>query len=164
VSGSTAAPPAETGLGEIDDQVVVTVLETDLNEAVAVAFNTAPIAAATLPPEVTLEAGYQLQIVVVLTNEFLDEQTVVTLRAIAEIVGGRIRLKEVQENRQWTGPTPSDQDIWQVLEVVERGINDTVFDLLGTQPSALTLVNLRQIPDSPQVRARLEVFFAPQAG
>ncbi len=166
VGDPTFPPPAETGLGQVDDQVIVTILEADLNQAITQAYSTASIAAATAPPVVSLEAGYQLVIMVTLTNEFLNEESTITMRVLLQIEGGQIRLKEVQEKRYSNGPKPSDRDLWQVIDVVEQGINRVVFDLLSTEPGAgnLTLVNLRLVPDSPQIRARLEAFFAPRAG
>jgi hypothetical protein len=156
----TFAPLAETGVSQIGDEVVVTVLEADLNAAIVRTADAASVPV-TAPLEVTVEAGYQLQIVMTFYNEFLDEESHVTTRAILEIVEGRIRLEELQEDRSVSGALASDRDIWAVLDAVEGGINGAIFDLLGAEPSAgdLTLHNLRLFPDSPQVRARLEAVF-----
>lgn len=156
----TFAPLAETGVTQIGEEVVVTVLEADLNAAIARVADAASVPV-TVPLEVTVEAGYQLQIVMRFYNEFLDEESLVTTRAILEIVEGRIRLKEVQEDREVAGALASDRDIWAVLDAVEGGINGAIFDLLGAEPNAddLTLRSLRLFRDSPQVRARLEAVF-----
>ena len=160
-SAPTFAPPAQTGLGEIGDQVVVTILERDLNEAILQAYTVADLGVVNASPVVTFEPGSQIQVEITLTNAFFDELSFVTLRAKLEIMGGQIRVEELQERRAWTGPTPSDRDIWPVFDLVERSINRMIFDLLSLQPgtSTLTLISLRQFADLPQVRARLEAIF-----
>lgn len=162
VAYPTFAPPAETGLSAVDDQVIVTVLEADLNDAIAAAYAATTLIEANSAPVITFVPGRQIAIEASFTNTFLDELITVHVRVKTRVNNNAILLEELQEHRAWAGATPSNAAIWDVIDLVERGINNAVFAELRGQPGAgtLALIDVRQFPDAPQVRARLEAVFA----
>lgn len=147
---ATFLPPLVTGWKQLGDQVVVTVRQEDLNDAIAAVYLNTFILEASAIPVITLRTGYQMELHLQFTNPFLDKVADVTTRVRVRYDANGVYLTELIDRRDVQGIEIADESIWGSLTVIETGINTIVFDILSENPDAdqLRLNNVLVYPNS----------------
>jgi hypothetical protein len=152
----TLTPGATPGVFRQDENRLVVILLTgDLNAAIARAYTSQGLTSPSAPPVIALGQSGRVQIRLKFYNDFLQEDSRVTVQALLSASGGRIALNEIASERTAEGALVSDQTLRAALLLVETGINDAVTGMAQGQADALRLSAVQVYPD------HLEAVFTP---
>jgi hypothetical protein len=143
----TSTPGVTSGVVRQDTQLIVTVLDSDLDTAIASVFYALDSRPTTMPPVVTLDYGGRVQIEMAFYNSFLNRNSQVIVQARLSAADGQIAVEEQRDRRAVTGGLVADSSIRSGLALVTEGITRALTTLAGPLPGSYRLHSITVYPD-----------------